>query len=799
MAITYTMKAEWNNLSGLYQPESITVKYSTGTGGSCDNIYILSSTKNWISDKPLLFEFQICDILFDTINHYDYTISTVNTTTTIVFTEKEESIQTNNKTKPLIINKSIDLIYKKGNYSNTYLIADITGLPDSAILFLTDAQNNQLYSPFNVNGDYEKTACTAETTNTKIAIPLPAQYDGDFWTDYPAGTYNWKLRYHGDDLYEAKDYPLVIQIVDFNTWEVQNPSIYPNEDISSKIRTYANTIPSVTDLLTTNATYDANTGIITYPNNDINDLSVGEHTQLINNKQLLEYTIKNPIEFYIDGDGVNANYNPSMTSSYCNIGCKIKDGCGLTIKPSTLKVRINSKIYNGYNTNPNYIHSDIVVTNDYSANNTKPLPPNTYICEASVELSNNVRYYCNGSFNVNTENCSITLLSLLDNQYEHESQPTEWVGDSGIEIGDSIAGTGYVNIPSPDANFYNYFCIYIDDTNYMPIVYRLYDSLDIDISDLNIPSDGYGDLEFFINGNEVTVVCDTLSQTYPLSDYDYNTTNIFTIYFSDSQTLNSPTVTIKQINKLGTYIKSIPYQIQYEYDLSDPIANAKVALINNDDEIVQTSTTDNNGRAIVNVLSAGKYRPVALNIYEEHILIGEVYEIKDSLLWEPVLDGTNGAKYAYSYSEANGEGVGKGFVLNGGFPNVDRWRLSFEFKHDNIKYTGICFLADANGGYNGMGDSKTALTSWEGSFPGTTNYADYNSGAIDWFDITVEKISDIELRIFSNKLQKDSGIIDWVDLPNISILSCGARHNDSLGAYGPCHIRNVKAIDTSGI
>lgn len=621
-----SLKAEWNNLSGLYQPESITIKYGISIGSPCNNTYVLSSSNNWITNSfPGLY---ICDILFDTINHYDYTISTVNATITIVFTEKEESIQTDNKIKPLVIDKSIDLIYKKGNYLNTYLIADIIGLPDNATLSLTDAQNNQLYSPFDVNGNYEKTACTAETTNTKIAIPLPAQYNGDLWTDYPTGTYNWKLCYHGDDLYEAKDYPLVIQIVDFNTWEVQNPSIYPNEDISAKIRTYANTIPSVTDLLTANATYNANTGIITYPNNDINDLSVGEHTQLINNKQLLEYTVENPIEFYIDGDGVNTNYNPSITSSYCNIGCKIKDGCGLTTKPSTLKVQINNKIYNGYDFYPT-THSDILVTNNYSANNSEPLPPNTYMCKASVELSDNTRYYCDGSFYINTENCSIALSSLLDNEYEYTSQPTEWTGDSGINMGNSISGTGYVNIPSPDMDFYNYFYIYINDTTNMPMIYRLYDSLDIDISDLNIPDGIYADLEFFINGNEVTVVCNTLSQTYPLSDCDYNTTNIFTIYFSDDQILDSPIVTIKQINKLGTYIKSIPYQIQYLYDLSDPIANAKVALINDDNEIIQTSTTDSNGHAIVNVLSAGKYRPVALNIYEEHILIGEVYEVKN--------------------------------------------------------------------------------------------------------------------------------------------------------------------------
>ena len=63
--------------------------------------------------------------------------------------------------------------------------------------------------------------------------------------------------------------------------------------------------------------------------------------------------------------------------------------------------------------------------------------------------------------------------------------------------------------------------------------------------------------------------------------------------------------------------------------MSNPIVNAKVALINDSNEIVQTSTTDINGRAVVNILSAGKYQPVALDIYEEHILTGEVYEVKN--------------------------------------------------------------------------------------------------------------------------------------------------------------------------
>ena len=36
------------------------------------------------------------------------------------------------------------------------------------------------------------------------------------------------------------------------------------------------------------------------------------------------------------------------------------------------------------------------------------------------------------------------------------------------------------------------------------------------------------------------------------------------------------------------------------------------------------------------------------------------------------------------------------FLLNKGFPNTDKWELSFDFKHDNIQYTGIILLMDAS-------------------------------------------------------------------------------------------------------
>lgn len=160
-------------------------------------------------------------------------------------------------------------------------------------------------------------------------------------------------------------------------------------------------------------------------------------------------------------------------------------------------------------------------------------------------------------------------------------------------------------------------------------------------------------------------------------------------------------------------------------------------------------------------------------------------------VWKPTLNGETGASYKYSYSEANGEAVGKGFVLNNGFPNTDKWELTFEFKHDNIKYTGICYLAEL-GKYNGNGGSNYALTTWEGSWAGGTSYATYTAGAVGWFDVTVKKIDSTHVRLISSDLDRDTTVeVSW--LPDAEYLSCGARHNDATNLYGPCRIRNVIA------
>ncbi|WP_305554637.1 Ig-like domain repeat protein [Methanobrevibacter sp. V74] len=204
--------------------------------------------------------------------------------------------------------------------------------------------------------------------------------------------------------------------------------------------------------------------------------------------------------------------------------------------------------------------------------------------------------------------------------------------------------------------------------------------------------------------------------------------------------------------------------------------------------ILTTVNTDNEGKATYTYNSQGIGDAT---ITAEYMNLHGTYIIED-YLFKPALDGTTGAKYCHSYNEANGESVGKGFIINGGFPNIEKWELSFEFRHDNIRYTGIILLADVNSSYNGGGGGGTnALTTWEGSFPGTSAYAGPYDGAIDWFDIKITKIDETHARIESVKLNKNA-TVELVNLPNWQQISCGARHNTT-SQYGPSRIRNIIA------
>lgn len=156
--------------------------------------------------------------------------------------------------------------------------------------------------------------------------------------------------------------------------------------------------------------------------------------------------------------------------------------------------------------------------------------------------------------------------------------------------------------------------------------------------------------------------------------------------------------------------------------------------------------------------------------------------------WSPILNGETGAIQQHSYSESNGEAIGKGFLFNHGFLNTDNWELSFEFKHDNIRYTGINFIAMLGTSPNG----SNRLGTWEGSWPGGTAYATYTSGEVGWFDVTVTKIDSTHVRLQSKVLNRDTNVeVSW--LPNATFLTCGAIHNTN-SSFGPCRIRNINVV-----
>ena len=298
-----------------------------------------------------------------------------------------------------------DFILKKGDYTNTYITIETDGIPDGVILNLLDENDNQLYSPVDTNNNWITTACSITVGETDI-IPLPAQFDNQLSSHVPfsAGTYNWKLKFSGNSYYEEKELPLEIEIRDFKVWDILTPEVYPNEDIKVKLKTYADTYyPNNyfdNNLLTTNATYDETTGIITYPNQDITDLSAGKHMQVINqsNNCFIDYEVKNPISFYVAYNNEPYIHNHGGYNTATNwIGYT-----ALTGNQSGL----DSLTINGINqTIKGQSHNDNMISTSLT------LPPGTYYCQVGGKTTtcNAETYICDGTFTVTTEQCTLSL------------------------------------------------------------------------------------------------------------------------------------------------------------------------------------------------------------------------------------------------------------------------------------------------------------------------------------------------------------------------------------------------------
>lgn len=298
-----------------------------------------------------------------------------------------------------------DFILKKGDYTNTYITIETDGIPDGVILKLVDENLHQLYSPVDTNNNWITTACSITVGESDI-IPLPAQFDNQLSSHVPfsAGTYNWKLKFSGNNYYEEKELPLEIEIRDFKVWDILTPEVYPNEDIKVKLKTYADTYyPNNyfdNNLLTTNATYDETTGIITYPNQDITDLSAGKHMQVINqsNNCFIDYEVKNPISFYVAHNNEPYIHNHGGYNTATNwIGYTALTGNQSGLDSLTIN-GINQTI-KGQSYDDNRISTSLT------------LPPGTYYCQVGGKTTtcNAETYICDGTFTVTTEQCTLSL------------------------------------------------------------------------------------------------------------------------------------------------------------------------------------------------------------------------------------------------------------------------------------------------------------------------------------------------------------------------------------------------------
>lgn len=298
-----------------------------------------------------------------------------------------------------------DFILKKGDYTNTYITIETDGIPDGVILKLVDENLHQLYSPVDANNNWITTACSITVGESDI-IPLPAQFDNQLSSHVPfsAGTYNWKLKFSGNSYYEEKELPLEIEIRDFKVWDILTPEVYPNEDIKVKLKTYADTYyPNNyfdNNLLTTNATYDETTGIITYPNQDITDLSAGKHMQVINqsNNCFIDYEVENPISFYVAHSNEPYIHNHGGYNTAANwIGYTALTGNQSGLDSLTIN-GINQTI-KGQSYDDNRISTSLT------------LPPGTYYCQVGGKTTtcNAETYICDGTFTVTTEQCTLSL------------------------------------------------------------------------------------------------------------------------------------------------------------------------------------------------------------------------------------------------------------------------------------------------------------------------------------------------------------------------------------------------------
>lgn len=545
-----------------------------------------------------------------------------------------------------------DFILKRADYTNTFIAIDTAGLPNNATLYLVDENSNQLYSPVDANGNWVTTRCSITVGENNI-IPLPAQFTTNLASHipFPAGTYNWKLQYPENEYYFGEEIPLQVEIRDFKIWDILTPQIYPNGDIKIKLKTYGDTLypiltGSVHDLayvLTSNATFDVDTGIITYPNQDIGDLSIGKHMQVINqsNNCFIDYEVKKPIK--IDIKPQEAQYHHSQVASQNRtvrmVGLKLAEGKIGGPYPVGGLQDVTRISINGIEYSPsiNQSSADGTVTPSVYTSKKRSftnLPPGKYHCIVSGNTTkcNTTSYTDEGDFIITTENCSITLTL----EYDNENNAIGHFPNINTLIlnNQTISSQANYGINPQRAT------ITIQKQNYQYEYNDIF--LNLQLSDknrINIrPVTENASLIIKNNDNTYTI--------YPLNTHGYTmikNDNIITLDLDDN--IITVDLTTQYIG-LGTNSNEM-VEIQiievdqisstltatYLYNNETPIKNAMIYIkeLNNED-IVYTGMTDENGEVKID-WSEGRYQAVVQDAYtNEDLLYSNIIDTENPYL-----------------------------------------------------------------------------------------------------------------------------------------------------------------------
>lgn len=495
-----------------------------------------------------------------------------------------------------------DFILKKGDYTNTYIAIDTSGLPNGVTLKLVDENSYQLYSPVDTNDNWITTACTITVGESDI-IPLPARFDNQLSSHVPfaAGNYNWKLKFSGNNYYEEKEIPLKVEIRDFKVWDILTPQIFPNENIQVKLKTYGDTLyPRLIDdaydisyVLTSNATFDSKTGIITYPISDISDVTVGKHMQIINQEHecAIDYEIKNPFKISYVSDSrkystenqliLLESFQSVYSETYNRIVHAVETYPTIYINGTSISILKNLSFSDGYG-------------RIYEG--TK-FPPGTYNIEATAKyLPNHLDYTATKTMIVTTDNCA---LQLINNNVKI---------DLSIPKLSAGQGTGALTINLYDA-------------------YDISQNIESSVIDICGPNYYYER----ILGSELQN--NSITKTLDAGEYFIIIPNcnipLDKILQDDSVYKQKVTVNNNDTTNCNLYLHyesgNVTLTSKYLFNQSTAIPNAKMGLLKNG-TLVQTGTTDSNGEVTWNITSYGSYQSVAIDNYNNSYLLHSNYE-----------------------------------------------------------------------------------------------------------------------------------------------------------------------------